>query len=80
MDEARVIPLHGREDGDGPGRRRPERRPSEAQLDASIHPLHTGLAPAEPTTQPPVPAWERHLGASTWTLPGPPRGPMPPGV
>ncbi|MDT4957022.1 MAG: hypothetical protein QOD31_821, partial [Pseudonocardiales bacterium] len=40
MDEARVIPLHGRENGDRPARRPAPRRGTTPKADASIHPLH----------------------------------------
>ena len=40
MDEARVIPLHGRDDGDRTQRRKVARRDAAANADASIHSLH----------------------------------------
>ena len=66
MDEARVIPLHGRENGDRPARRSPPRRGTTPKAEASIHPLHNSDTDSEAADLPAtpvsaVPAWDRRI-------------------
>jgi 1-acyl-sn-glycerol-3-phosphate acyltransferase len=73
VDEARVIPLHGpdngRDAGERPARRAAARRATAPSVDASIHPLGDDEG-ADPATSPVAapPAWERRIsdGLAFW--------------
>jgi 1-acyl-sn-glycerol-3-phosphate acyltransferase len=66
VDEARVIPLHGRDNGERPPRRSAARRSTAPKAHAAVHPLHGsdidgGAADPPAPPAPAASAWDRRI-------------------